>query len=195
VTYSATVSPAPDSGTVAFADSGVVIPGCAAVPVSAAGQAACTTTYRSAARRVIVAAYSGDSYFAPSRSSTTQVITSTRPAVSLLHVKVSRSGRLTLTFTMSERADVTVTVNRVVPGRKVGRRCRANARHGKRCTILVKKARLTLSGRSGRHSFNLKMRPLAPGQYTLTLIAVDVAGAHSKTYTIKFKVPPRRRHR
>jgi predicted phage tail protein len=144
---------------------------------------------------VIVAVYLGDPYYATSRSLTTQVITAPRPSVSLLHVKVSRSGRLTLTFTMSEKANVTVTVSRVVAGRRIRRRCRTNAKQGKRCTILVRKARLRLSGRGGRNSFNLKMRPLAPGQYTLTLTAVDVAGAHSKTYTIKFKVPPRRRHR
>src|SRR5205085_1438090 len=46
VTLTATVSPAPDAGTVAFTDGGTTIGGCAAVPVGVAtGQATCTTTF------------------------------------------------------------------------------------------------------------------------------------------------------
>lgn len=43
VTFSATVSPAPEGGSVAFTSNSVSIPGCAAAPVDALGVAQCTT--------------------------------------------------------------------------------------------------------------------------------------------------------
>ena len=49
VTYSATVSPAPDAGVVAFFDYGSPIPGCSARPVDpSTGQATCSISYTSA---------------------------------------------------------------------------------------------------------------------------------------------------
>ena len=46
VTYTATASPTPDAGTIAFTDGGAAIAGCGSVPVSAATpQAQCAVTY------------------------------------------------------------------------------------------------------------------------------------------------------
>ena len=47
VTYTATVSPAPDGGTVSFADNGVAIPDCGARPVNGSGTATCTVDLHS----------------------------------------------------------------------------------------------------------------------------------------------------
>jgi hypothetical protein len=82
VTYTATVSPAPDGGTVAFTDGGTTITGCTAQPVNTStGKATCTTTPRTAGAHNIVAAFTGTSTYANSTSATiTQVVTSTRCA-------------------------------------------------------------------------------------------------------------------
>ncbi|MGH3185306.1 MAG: Ig-like domain-containing protein, partial [Streptosporangiaceae bacterium] len=59
VTYTATVSPVPDGGTVAFTDGGATITGCGAVPVdTSTGRATCQVTYTSAGTHSITAAYS-----------------------------------------------------------------------------------------------------------------------------------------
>jgi Bacterial Ig-like domain (group 3) len=58
VTYTATVSPAPGGGTVAFTDNGSLIARCTAVPVQG-GTARCATTPRTTGAHNITAAYSG----------------------------------------------------------------------------------------------------------------------------------------
>lgn len=77
VTYTATVSPAPDGGTVAFTDGGSAIAGCAAVAVNAVtGTASCGTTDAFPGSRTILASYSGDTNFGGSQSAPlTQVAT------------------------------------------------------------------------------------------------------------------------
>jgi hypothetical protein len=75
VTYTATVAPTPDGGTVAFTDNTVGLTGCGAVVVSATtGKAACTTTYGSAGSHTIMATYSGDPSFASSGGSLKQTV-------------------------------------------------------------------------------------------------------------------------
>jgi outer membrane protein assembly factor BamB len=70
VTYTATVSPTPDSGTVNFTDGGAPISGCAEVRVSFAtgGRASCEATRLGSGVHAIVASYSGDPYYAASAS-------------------------------------------------------------------------------------------------------------------------------
>jgi hypothetical protein len=55
------------TGTVAFTDDGVTIPGCGATAVHA-GKATCSTTYSTASTHAITAAFSGDARFAGSIS-------------------------------------------------------------------------------------------------------------------------------
>ena len=59
VIYTATVTPAPDGGTVAFADAGVPIPGCAAQTINSGGTATCAVTYTAPGSHVVTAVYSG----------------------------------------------------------------------------------------------------------------------------------------
>jgi serine protease len=73
VTYTATVSPVPDGGTVAFADGAGTISGCGSVGVSTTtGQASCQATYTAGAGspHAIRASYSGDPSYIASVSST-----------------------------------------------------------------------------------------------------------------------------
>ena len=68
VTYTATISPAATSGSVAFRDGGSAIAGCQSQPVSG-GSASCAQTYGSAGSHSISAVFSGDIYHTGSTSS------------------------------------------------------------------------------------------------------------------------------
>ncbi|MCL4421778.1 MAG: Ig-like domain-containing protein [Actinobacteria bacterium] len=72
MTYTATVSPVPNGGTVDFTSDGTTIPGCGTVALSD-GTAKCAVKYPLSytnATYSIVAAYSGDSTYASSTSQT-----------------------------------------------------------------------------------------------------------------------------
>jgi hypothetical protein len=79
VTYTATVAPTPDAGTVAFSDGGTVINACAAEAVTA-GTATCAITYTTLVTHTITAAYSGDSNFGASHTASpvSQLVTGVR---------------------------------------------------------------------------------------------------------------------
>jgi outer membrane protein assembly factor BamB len=70
VTLTASVSPVPDGGTVAFTDAGTPIAGCAEVHVglASAGKASCHTSFSQVGTHGLGAAYSGDPFYAPSSS-------------------------------------------------------------------------------------------------------------------------------
>jgi hypothetical protein len=67
VTYTATVSPAPNGGVVVFSQAGRPIRGCTSRPVSA-GRATCTLTYSKGGRYDVRATYTGTSSFKASTS-------------------------------------------------------------------------------------------------------------------------------
>ena len=60
VTYTASVTPIPAGGTVAFADGAAGIAGCGAVAVDGGGDATCQATYTAVGGHSIVATYTGD---------------------------------------------------------------------------------------------------------------------------------------
>ena len=68
VTYTATVRPAPDGGTVTFYDSGSTIAGCTSLSPSIKGNARCPVRYGSTGSHSITASYSGDSNYEASTS-------------------------------------------------------------------------------------------------------------------------------
>jgi hypothetical protein len=77
VTYTATVSPAAGTGTVAFDEAGAPIPSCTAQPIGA-GTATCTVSgYSTADEHAITATYSGDDNYLDSASSSKQVVDKT----------------------------------------------------------------------------------------------------------------------
>ncbi len=109
VTYTATVSPVPDGGTVAFTDNSVMLTGCGAVAVNTStGQATCSTSYNSVGSHAIVANYSGTASFAASSggpfsqqvnsaSTTTTTVSSINPSTT--------GGKVTYTATVSPTPD------------------------------------------------------------------------------------------
>jgi hypothetical protein len=71
VTFTATVSPTPDGGTVKFTDGGVTVPGCAAVALSS-GHFRCSETITSARLHAIKAIYTGDAGYGGSTGTMTE---------------------------------------------------------------------------------------------------------------------------
>jgi alpha-tubulin suppressor-like RCC1 family protein len=84
VTYTATVSPVPDGGTMAFTDNGSPIAGCGTQPVdTSTGQATCQATPNASGAHNIVATFSGSSGFAGSTSATLTQLATNTPCQSL----------------------------------------------------------------------------------------------------------------
>jgi hypothetical protein len=164
----------------------------------------------------VVAANSFGTVFANDQSFTTlvpgQSLDRTRPSISSLSLTHRRfrvaskstpvSARTraplatTFRYSLSERARVTITIDRALPGRRVGRSCRKPTRSNRtrrRCTRYVRAGTLTrrnkgpgrvstaFSGRIGR-------RKLALGSYRATVGATDAAGNRAKTQRVSFSV-------
>ncbi len=91
MTYTATVSPVPNSGTVAFTDEGAPLPGCEAEPVNTTtGEASCEATYETPGVYMVLAEYSGStdtSY--QSSASTSQEIVAIAPTTTTLTASTS----------------------------------------------------------------------------------------------------------
>ena len=85
ITYTATVSPAPNGGTVTFSDGTATITGCGSAPVdTSTGEAICQVTYTRVGSHTITAAYSGDSEFKVSTSAPLiQTVNKATPALGI----------------------------------------------------------------------------------------------------------------
>ena len=82
--YTATVSPRPDGGTVAFEDGTATIAGCGSEPVDpTTGTAICQVTYSSTGTHVVTAVYSGDVAFVASTSAPIQQVVAAAPSVQI----------------------------------------------------------------------------------------------------------------
>ena len=84
VTYTATVSPTDDGGSVAFADGGTPISGCTGQSLNSSGQATCRVTYTATGSHTITAAYLGDSaYIGSTSAALTQQVVANKADVSV----------------------------------------------------------------------------------------------------------------
>lgn len=116
VTFTATISPAPDGGTVTFQDGGASM-GCDSQPVNTAtGTATCAVSFSSAGSHSITAAYNGDNNFLASPASTAV----TQTVGYAVHVVSAKSLTFTVQLWNASSADVsasalTVTAECVVP--------------------------------------------------------------------------------
>jgi hypothetical protein len=99
-------------------------------------------------------------------------------------------------YRLSEPARVRFTVERVRPGRRVGRRCVAPTRRNRRrprCTRYpVLRGSFTHGGRTGANSFRftgrLAGRRLALGRHRLVAVATDAAGGRSRARRVSFRI-------
>ena len=106
ITFSATVSPAPDGGTVGFTSNGSAVSGCTTQGVnSTTGVATCSTSYAANSTNAIVATFSGDASYPQSTSSTlTQTV---NPAASTTTTLASSKNPATNGDTVTYTATVT----------------------------------------------------------------------------------------
>jgi hypothetical protein len=102
------------------------------------------------------------------------------PTISHLHVHVVRA-KLRLALTLSEPAELTVVVSKLVPGRNVHGRCRVGARPGQRCTTSVRERTLHLAARRGPDTLRPRMHALPAGRFTVTVVATNSAGERSRS--------------
>ncbi len=102
VTYTATVSPVPTSGTVAFEEGGATISGCGAQTVSTTtGKAACTTEYHAVGVHGVVGKYSGsaDTVYRAATSSEKQTVTRAATTTALQASSVSPQTGVAVRYT------------------------------------------------------------------------------------------------
>jgi hypothetical protein len=110
--------------------------------------------------------------------------------------RVKRGTRFT--YRLSEPAEVSITIERRLRGRKVRRagttRC-VKARPGRakpRCFRFIRTAALNAGEQAGRQftffSGRSRGRPLKPGRYRARLRAVDSAGQKSQTRQVSFRI-------
>ena len=105
----------------------------------------------------------------------------------------------TVSFTLDEGARVLFTVQRRLPGRRVGRRCvrptRRN-RSARRCARYVARGTFTVAAVAGQNRFRFtgrtRGRRLAPGRYRLSAVARDAAGNASAARRAAFRIVRRR---
>jgi hypothetical protein len=97
-------------------------------------------------------------------------------------------------FRLDQRAQVTIAIERLVPGRRVGQSCRRptqRLRHKPRCTRTILIATLSEQGHTGLNtvafSGRVRGRALKPGHYLAVFVATDRAGA-SKAQTLHFTI-------
>lgn len=183
VTFTATVAPDPDGGTISFSDGGMAIPGCTGISISASGSVTCTTSFTRMGRYGIWAAYSGDAFFGGSAGALSESIKPNIPTLSHLAVRVHRR-KLRLSLTLSRPAQVLIVVAKLVPGHVTRRGCRAGAAPGRRCTVPERTLTLRMKGRSARNRFRPRMRGLAPGRYRVTVTALDPSGGRSRPQSV-----------
>ena len=114
----------------------------------------------------------------------------------ITHVGVTRSA---IKFVLSEDAAVTLTVQRVRPGRRGRGRCvkpTRKLRRAKRCKRFVRVGVLKRNGVKGANSVPFKSkigkRRLPAGRYRLLASAVDAAGNRSTPVKAGFRVARRR---
>jgi hypothetical protein len=100
-------------------------------------------------------------------------------------------------FTVSERSTVILRIDRLAPGRRVGKRCVAPTRRLRRrraCTRFVRAGTLTRTLPAGRRSIafsgRIGRRALRVGSYRAVVTAVDAARNVSRARTVTFEIQP-----
>ena len=101
----------------------------------------------------------------------------------------------TIRYSASEAGRLAVAILRQQPGKRRGRRCvkpNRKLRRAKRCTRMISQGTLKRTAAPGPNSIRFTGRmgtkPLAVGNYTMTLIATDAAGNHSRGLSLAFRI-------
>lgn len=205
VTYTATITPAPDGGTVAISD-GAGHPAtmhCHARPLTG-GKASCTVSYHTAGAFSVTAKYSGDGKSndyagSASRPPLRQIVSTPVPRLSALQVQPHRfraATGATVTYRDTLAAHTTLRVYRKLRGVKQGSECVTapkgkHPRKGKPCTRLVPVGAFMHDDKAGSNHLHFTGRlgghALRPGSYELRATA-KLDGRHSHTISGSFVI-------
>jgi hypothetical protein len=125
-------------------------------------------------------------------------IDTTAPLISNLRARPARVRRgrpMNFRFRLSEEATVRFKIQRLLPGRRQGGRCRkptARNRSAPRCTRVRRVTSFTRKAKLGpnkvRFSGKVRRRALARGRYRAVLTATDAAGNRSAARRVAFVV-------
>jgi len=106
--------------------------------------------------------------------------------------RTTRARRTTFVFASTEAGAGQVRIERVLTGRRVGRRCSTRARRGRRCTIVRTAGTLRRAVVQGlnRVAFTgvVGGRRVGAGRYRAVITATDAAGNTSRAVTVTFRV-------
>jgi hypothetical protein len=101
----------------------------------------------------------------------------------------------TISYSLTEAAAVSFRIERALPGRRSGGRCKKptkRLRSKRKCTRYKTAGTIRRGGAAGANrlafSGRIGRRPLKLGPYRLTIIATDAAGNHSKAKRAKFRI-------
>ena len=176
VTYTASVTPVPDGGTIAFKDGATTITGCGSQSIDASGRATCQLTHTDVGTRSITAEYSGNAGYTASTSEPLgQDITY---AIELLYDPTKASkGRSVVKVELQDAAQnnlssstITLTVAGLSPSPAPG-----TAPGGTFTFVAPRKG-------SSYYQFSVNTRNYPAGTYTLSF----TAGADPTTHTASF---------
>jgi DNA-binding cell septation regulator SpoVG len=101
--------------------------------------------------------------------------------------KLTPGAQLKLKVGVTEGGTLSVELQRVRAGRKVGKKCKAGAKKGRKCTVISKIA-IVNTGVGGSGIVALPKRKLAAGDYRAVVTPIDAAGNRGAAKTISFKV-------
>jgi streptogramin lyase len=117
------------------------------------------------------------------------------PRATPLTGRSSAKTGTTIRYTLSEPATVRLRFDRVLSGRRVGRRCvkpRPTLRNRRRCVRFRRAGSLTRTSRQGRNrvrfSGRIGRRALRRGRHRLRVTATDAAGNRSAPKALGFRV-------
>jgi hypothetical protein len=182
VTYTATISPAPDGGTVRFLAGGQPLAGCAAVPVDPGhGTVTCAGTSARPGAYQVQASYAGDARFTASRTQPLRQVV--RSSIALVGRPSGRSGHVSFAARCARASGgcsigVTLSTTRTVRTRRHG-----HVRTQRRVTTVGTKTVRVAAGRTVTVTTRLDpaaRRLLAAGRRLPVRLAVSlvIGGAH-----------------
>jgi Bacterial Ig-like domain (group 3) len=212
VTYTATVSPMPDGGSIAFSDGASMISDCATVAVQTlTGQATCRVAYQSSESHAIRATYSGDADFTGSQSTVLDQLVATATGANRLSLSGSPSSngngvsdKLSCAASPPRPCEVTETLTSIetTQGGQPIAVSATHAKHKQRTVVLATKTvtikpgqRVTMTvSLNGTGRKLLKRFRKLPVKLT---VALTVSGKHVTvaTRTLKLRPASERHHR
>jgi hypothetical protein len=109
-------------------------------------------------------------------------------AIGFKSAKVKSGGSLQLSYRLSEPGTLSVEIQRLLAGRKAGKKCKAGGKKGKKCTVAKSLGTVKLASGATALSTKLHGKKLPAGSYRAIVTPVDAAGNRGAGRTVSFTV-------